>query len=288
MKFSEPEINALISKWGIGKGLINYSGFCENIDSVFLDTVDDRAVIENSKSTANFTEDEKTMLCNLLMAIRTEIKNKRILIKPQFQDYDTSKCCHITTEQFRRVMKDIGLLPPTEEMFQVLVRKYFDKGNVREMNYFEFCKDIDRPEDLFNLYQAKHPNNEPPLMLGQLRDAGSTFFKQPTQGLDAINNRFQQQRIDISADPSDIENRIQALVVMKRVRIEEFFLDFDKLRKGHVHTSQVASILSMLNFTISKEEFQSLADKYATGVPDQFNYKAFCANINSAFTTYGI
>jgi Ca2+-binding EF-hand superfamily protein len=78
------------------------------------------------------------------------------------------------------------------------------------------------------------------------------------------------------------------MVVMKRVRIEEFFLDFDKLRKGHVHTSQVASILSMLNFTLSREEFQSLADRYSTGVPNEFNYKAFCASINSAFTTYGI
>jgi Ca2+-binding EF-hand superfamily protein len=207
-RFTETEIGQVISKWSMGNGLINYAGFCANIDQVFLDTVDDRAVIENSKSTANFTDDEKTMLVGLLTAIRTEIKNKRILIKPQFQDYDTSKCCHITTEQFRRVMKDIGLLPPTEEMFQVLVRKYFDKGNVREINYFTFCQDIDIPGDLYKLYEAKHPNNEPPLQLGQLRDAGSTFFKDRTAGLDVINNRFQQQRIDISSDPNDIESRI--------------------------------------------------------------------------------
>ena len=38
-------------------------------------------------------------------------------------------------------------------------------------------------------------------------------------------------------DPSDAEDRIRAKVVMKRIRIEEFFLDFDKLRKGRVTKS---------------------------------------------------
>jgi hypothetical protein len=40
------------------------------------------AVIENSKSTANFRDEEKDTILALLGAIRTEIMNKRILIKP--------------------------------------------------------------------------------------------------------------------------------------------------------------------------------------------------------------
>lgn len=43
-----------------------------------------------------------------------------------------------------------------------------------------------------------------------------------------------QKRIDTSSNPLDVEMRLQAVVVMKRVRIEEFFIDFDKLRKGRV------------------------------------------------------
>jgi len=42
---------------------------------------------------------------------------------------------------------------------------------------------------------------------------------------------------------------------MKRVRIEEFFFDFDKLRRGKVTKTQFESILSMLNFNFTKEEF---------------------------------
>jgi hypothetical protein len=43
-----------------------------------------------------------------------------------------------------------------------------------------------------------------------------------------------QKRVEQSNNPSDIEDRIRAAVVMKRVRVEEFFRDFDKLRKGRV------------------------------------------------------
>jgi len=45
----------------------------------------------------------------------------------------------------------------------------------------------------------------------------------------------------------------------------------------------------MLNFNLTAEEFNSLAVKYKTNDPEYFiAYKDFCANINCAFTTYGI
>jgi hypothetical protein len=56
------------------------------------------------------------------------------------------------------------------------VRKYFDKGNVREVNYFKFCADIDHPQDIFPEYVAKHPEEEKSLYFGTLRDAGNSFF----------------------------------------------------------------------------------------------------------------
>lgn len=49
---------------------------------------------------------------------------------------------------------------------------------------------------------------------------------------------------------------------MKRVRIEEFFRDFDKLRKGKVTVPQFRTVLSMMNFALTEAEFQSLAQRY--------------------------
>ena len=95
---NEEEVQQLLEKYRMTSGLINYADFCGNIDVVFAASSDPIAVIENSKSTANFTDAEKDTLLALLGAMRTEIAFKRILIKPQFQDYDRTKSCHITAE----------------------------------------------------------------------------------------------------------------------------------------------------------------------------------------------
>jgi Ca2+-binding EF-hand superfamily protein len=90
-------------------------------------------------------------------------------------------------------------------------------------------------------------------------------------------------------DPADAEDRIRATVVMKRIRIEEFFIDFDKLRKGRVTKSQFKAILSSMGLTLTDDEFEALAAKYQTNDPEKFfNYKAFVASINKAFTITGI
>lgn len=38
----------------------------------------------------------------------------------------------------------------------------------------------------------------------------------------------------------DVEKRMQALVLKDRIRIKEFFIDFDKLRKGYVGEAGVS------------------------------------------------
>jgi len=44
-----------------------------------------------------------------------------------------------------------------------------------------------------------------------------------------------------------------------------------------------------MGFTLTEDEFQAVADKYVTNDPERFfNYSAFVANINKAFTTKGI
>jgi hypothetical protein len=42
----------------------------------------------------------------------------------------------------------------------------------------------------------------------------------------------------------DIEKKLQALVAKDRIRIKEFFIDFDKLRKGYVGEAAVSFLLN--------------------------------------------
>ena len=45
---------------------------------------------------------------------------------------------------------------------------------------------------------------------------------------------------------------------MKRVRVEEFFKDFDKLRKGKVTKGQFKTVFSQLSLNITVSEYDSL------------------------------
>jgi Ca2+-binding EF-hand superfamily protein len=57
---------------------------------------------------------------------------------------------------------------------------------------------------------------------------------------------------------------------MKRIRIEEFFHDFDKLRKGRVTARQFQSILSQLGFNLTNEEYAMLCEKYCDDSAEKF------------------
>lgn len=218
-----------------------------------------------------------------------QIVSNRILLKPAFADFDRPNSQHVTTAQFLRVMKTLSIMPPSEEIFDLMIRKYCDKGTTKEVNYNLFCKDVDRPEDMFPTYVAKRPTHEEATLLGVTHSQYSPFFPGDTSGVDVLHNRWTEPRVDIMPDPSDAEDRIRALVVMKRIRIEEFFIDFDKLRKGRVTKTQFKSILSQLGLILTDNEYETLATKYQTNDPERFfNYKAFVASINKAFTITGI
>lgn len=235
---------------------------------------------------------------SMLDAFRNEITSKRILLKPGFHDFDRAKSQHVTANQFVRVLKTLGLMPPTPQQFALLTRKYCDLGNTQEINYYQFCKDIDRRSDIFPKYTAKNasanldPETNWPIPHydhGVHRTQKNTFFNQNTAEVDVLNNRFTQPKVDVACDPSDVEDRIRSLVVMKRVRIEEFFRDFDKLRKGRVTRNQFKGILSSMNFALTDDEFEALCDTYKTNDPEVFfDYVAFTASINKAFTIAGI
>lgn len=196
------EINYLVDKYKVANqpGLISYKRFIDGINTVVDDSSDLGAVIEQSKSSALFSDSEQEAIMNMLDTFRYEITSKRILLKPGFNDFDRAKSMHVTANQFVRVLKTLGLMPPTTAEFALLTRKYCDLGNTEEINYYLFCKDIDRREDIFPKYCAKRPvagdidpgTNWPVPHYdhGVHRTQKSTFFKDATSTVDVVGNRF--------------------------------------------------------------------------------------------------
>ena len=58
--------------------------------------------------------------------------------------------------------------------------------------------------------------------------------------VDSFHPSAQQNPSQLMNLELDIEKKIQALVAKDRIRIKEFFIDFDKLRKGYVGEAGVS------------------------------------------------
>ena len=80
--------------------------------------------------------------------------------------------------------------------------------------------------------------------------SASYFFAGSTKDINVLENRYLQPAVHIANDPTDVEHRLQALVVMKRVRIEEFFRDFSDITDSRIP---------------SMDEIAGLGDRY--GLP---------------------
>ena len=79
-----------------------------------------------------------------------------------------------------------------------------------------------------------------------------------------LNNISLKNIYSSKADPSlsNVEKKIQAEVVMRQIRIKEFFKDYDSLRKGVVTENQFKRILDNNSFNRVPVEIDSLLKKY--------------------------
>jgi len=87
----------------------------------------------------------------------------------------------------------------------------------------------------------------------------------------------------------NVIHKIQSKVVERRCRLEEFFKDFDALRKGTCTVGQVKSVFTIMDLSkyIDKSDFETLVNEY-TRDDGMFVYKAFVSDVNLAFATPGL
>merc|ERR1719191_2680846 len=81
---------------------------------------------------------------------------------------------------------------------------------------------------------------------------------------------------------------ILARVVERRLRLAEHFQDYDPLRKGFCEHGQVKAVFNLLKIHLEIDEFNELFQMYEGGLREGehlFCYAAFCAEVDSAFTT---
>lgn len=127
----------------------------------------------------------------ILEEYKVAVKNKRIHLKPVFQDYDITRNGHVTKAQFLRVLDLLRINAP-ESITQQLLRRYMDKGNVDEVNYQDFCEDIDGAEQLFGVNQGfNHSTNYYPKT--QARNSQAEVIRNSPDDVDDVIGRIRTQ-----------------------------------------------------------------------------------------------
>lgn len=183
-------------------------------------------------------------------------------------DFDITQNQHVTNYQFLRTLAMNGLTCK-EEVMNMILKHYCDKGNADEVNYFDFCNDVDSPESIF----------------GVGRGFNHSFDYYP-------KTRPRITGIDIKKDiPDDVEDalaKLRQFCKENRIRIGEFFRDFDKLRSGFITNAQFRIGLNMAKVVLSGAEFNLFCNHFAGPEDNKVRWRDFCDSVEEVFYKKGL
>ncbi|CAG5122336.1 unnamed protein product [Candidula unifasciata] len=189
--------------------------------------------------------------------MRHRVKNRRILCKPVFQDFDRHNIGHITCSQFQQCFKILEI-PVNEQELHALEALY---SNDMGINYLKFLADLEPSEPIQLMYIKR---------IEELRkvNAKKTLPEQkPVTDLDSVLLK------------------IKTKVCKERIRIYEFMKDYDKLRSGRMLKNLFRRALSLARLDLQESEIAILEDRYQSGFDvDCVEYLNFCKEIESIFT----
>lgn len=126
----------------------------------------------------------------------------------------------------------------------------------------------------------------------QAIDPNASYIKDMNN--DSITDAFYvEKKIPPKLKPiEEIIRRVQSEVTLKRIRIREFFLDFDGLRKNIVTGEQFKRILANLGIYLSDSEFCEIIKIYGIDSVDsrekRLRWMDFCDDVDTIFTKKGI
>lgn len=80
-----------------------------------------------------------------------------------------------------------------------------------------------------------------------------------------------------------VEEDVRTRVQTQRVRITEFFHDYDRLRSGFVTAGQFKRVLDTSGIELTDSQVETILKNYDTKGDGRINYRLFTQNINKAF-----
>jgi Ca2+-binding EF-hand superfamily protein len=269
LKVTDNEFLVLREAFGDPKkdGYIKYKVFCDEVDKIFTEKGLEKAPLRETMATRQFIDTTKTMkqpqvqydsehMSELLAKLRHFVDTRGILLKPQFQDFDKHNRSRISKENFKQGLDKIFKFSHID--YDVLLDNYYE-DETGLINYLKFLDDIDPREthgtELI-LSKSKYPHYQPD---------------------------------DPNDDVQDVLTEIRSQVKKNRIRLRDFFTDFDKLRTGRCIPQKFRSGLSMAKLTLSAHQMNLIENYFKVDdihdeKIDYVSYSDFCDAIDMIFT----
>ncbi|KAL8564995.1 hypothetical protein ACOMHN_003371 [Nucella lapillus] len=190
--------------------------------------------------------------------IRSRVQQRRILLKPAFQDFDRHNNGHITRVQFRQSLTMLDIPISTPEMATLEARFFNDVG----VNYLAFLNELE-------------PQAPPEFMyVKRLEEVRQT------------NAKGAMPELHAESDLERVLLKVKTKVSKERFRVEDFMKDYDKLRSGRMLKTSFRRAVSLARLGLYESELAIVEDKYQSPVDtDYIDYRRFCDEVESIFTT---
>jgi len=127
------------------RGLVDYVTFCDELDAIFTNKALEKNPTQrpdsfNAPSILDpkdvLNDAEEQVLIGCLQRLGIDVKHRRLLIKPHFQDKDRSRSGFIAFTRFRSIFDNFRMQVSEEEM--AIILKRFQAKAANEINYVEF------------------------------------------------------------------------------------------------------------------------------------------------------
>jgi hypothetical protein len=152
IELTDKEYETLLNRFSTADAnQVNYVDFNEDIENIFTKRGLEKMPTEKPQEYKIpslidpedvLTDAEEQVLENCLINIGTETKNRRLLLKPFFQDKDKIHCGIVANSRFRSIFDSMKLYI-TEQEYNI-INKRFMAGAPNEINYLEFDKVLKR------------------------------------------------------------------------------------------------------------------------------------------------
>lgn len=262
------------------KDYVLYRKFCDQVDSVITEKNLEKQPTRDLTSSKLFAEASLTKrgpqkvasssfskmgeVELLLTKLRDAVKTRGIAMKLTFEDFDKFKRGKITKAQFTQGLDKLFKFL-SESDFKLLQEAYFEplSGYV---NYYKFIEDVDKSE----------------------RVDGSTksLYGQELEAEMSKNFVNQKDSKELPLDVSTLMHRVKSIVVKNRIRLKEFFSDYDKLRHGYVTRAKFRTALNVAKLELKEQEIHILEEYFKLdNDPNNISYTALCEELDRAFTS---